>query len=284
MVTGANAGIGKETALALAQQGATVVMVSRNREKGEAARTQIIAATGNNEVHLLLADFSSQKSIEAMVTEFRDRFDRLNILVNNAGVFMNERRENVDGLELTFATNHLGYFITTLLLWNDLLAGAPARVINVSSDAHRQAKIDFDTLKTQKKYRGFQVYSQSKLANVLFTYELDRRLNGADITVNALHPGFVATNFGRNNKGIVGFVMKTFVPWVALSETEGAKTSVYLATSGEVARISGQYFVKCAPVRSSRESYNQEAAEKLWAMSEELTGLTLPTPLVELAQ
>lgn len=284
MVTGANAGIGKETALGLARQGATVVMVARNPEKGEAARSQIMTTTGNSNIHLLTADMSSQRSIENMVHDFREKFDRLNVLVNNAGVYLTKREENADGLELTFATNHLGYFITTLLLWDFLRAGAPARVINVSSDAHRQAKLDFDDLQSRKKYRGFQAYSRSKLANVLFTYELNKRRMGADITINALHPGFVASNFGRNNRGVVGLFMNTVVPWIALTEAEGAATSIYLATSDEVAGKSGHYYAKCAPVKSSAESYNVKSAERLWAESEAITGLTWPVPLAQTAE
>lgn len=279
MVTGANAGIGKETVIGLARQSATVVMVARNPEKGEAARAQIIASTGNNNIHLLIADMSSRQSIENMVLDFRARFDRLNVLVNNAGVFLMNREESAERLELTFATNHLGYFITTLLLWDSLRAGSPSRVINVSSDAHRQAKLNFDDLQNRKHYRGFQAYSQSKLANVLFTYELNRRREGAGITVNALHPGFVASNFGRNNAGMVGFAMKKIVPWIARSEAEGATTPLYLATSEEVAEISGKYYVKCAPVHSSAASYDLKTAEQLWTVSEAITGLSLPTPL-----
>lgn len=279
MVTGANAGIGKETVIGLARQGATVVMVARNAEKGEAARAQIIASTGNTNIHLLIADMSSRQSIEHMVLEFRSRFNRLNVLVNNAGVFLMNREESAEGLELTFATNHLGYFITTLLLWDSLRAGSPSRVINVSSDAHRQAKLNFDDLQNRKNYRGFQAYSQSKLANVLFTYELNRRREGAEITVNALHPGFVASNFGRNNRGMVGFAMKKIVPWIARSEAEGATTPIYLATSEEVAGKSGKYYVKCAPVRSSAASYDMKTAEQLWTISEAITGLSFPTPL-----
>lgn len=279
MVTGANAGIGKETALELARRGATVVMVARNKEKGEAARAEIIEATQNESVDLLIADMSSQESIVTMVAEFHTRYDRLHVLVNNAGVFLSERLETAGGLEMTFATNHLGYYIPTMLLWNDLLAGAPARVINVSSDAHRGAALNFDDLQHRKKYQGFGTYGQSKLANVLFTYELHRRRGDAAVTINALHPGFIASNFGRNNRGVIGLVMKTVVPWVAGSPVQGAATSIYLATSDEVAEVSGKYFVKCAPVSSSKESYNRESAIKLWEISEQLTGLTLPTAL-----
>lgn len=281
LVTGANAGIGKETALELARLGATVVMVCRNRDRGETARTEIIRMTGNESVELLLADLSSPLSIRAMVEEFTARFDRLNVLVNNAGVFLTERFETAEGLEMTFATNHLGYYLPTVLLWEKLLAGAPARVINVSSDAHRGAKLNFDDLQNNKRYSGFRVYSQSKLANLLFTYELNRRRNGADITVNALHPGFVASNFGRNNRGVIGLFMKTIVPFVARSTKDGAATSIYLASSADVATRSGEYFVNRKSVRSSAESYDLENAARLWAVSESMTGVSLPSALAQ---
>lgn len=281
MITGANAGIGKETAMELARRQATVVMVARNQEKGEIARSEIVASTGNEDVHLLLADLSSQEEIRKLADEFKKRFNRLNVLVNNAGVFLWDRQESADGLEMTFATNHLGYYLTTLLLWDRLLAGAPARVVNVSSDAHLSAKLNFEDLQNERTYSGFRVYAQSKLANVLFTYELDRRRNGADVTVNALHPGFIASNFGRNNGGVVGFFMRNVTPWFARSPAQGAETSLYLATSDEVAGRSGLYFANSAEKRSSRESYNLETAGHLWAESERLTGVTLPESLVQ---
>lgn len=281
MITGANAGIGKETAMELARRQATVVMVARNQEKGEIARSEIVAATGNEDVHLLLADLSSQEEIRKLADEFKKRFNRLNVLVNNAGVFLWDRQESADGLEMTFATNHLGYYLTTLLLWDRLLAGAPARVVNVSSDAHLSAKLNFEDLQNERNYSGFRVYAQSKLANVLFTYELDRRRNGADVTVNALHPGFIASNFGRNNGGVVGFFMRNVTPWFARSPAQGAETSLYLATSDEVAGRSGLYFANSTEKRSSSVSYNLKTAGHLWAESERLTGVTLPESLVQ---
>lgn len=276
MVTGANAGIGKQTALELARQGATVVLVARNRERGEAARADIIAKSGNSHVELLQADLSSQDSIHGLSESFKARYDRLNVLVNNAGVYLSRREESIDGLEMTFAVNHIGYFLTTLLLWDRLVAGAPARVVNVSSDAHRRARLDFDDLQNRRRYSGFRVYSQSKLANVLFTYELDRRRGDANVTINALHPGFVASNFGTNNSGIVGLVMKRLVPLVAKTVEEGADTSVYLASSLDVNHVSGQYFTDSKAVRSSPASYDRQAAERLWSISESLTAAHLP--------
>ncbi len=180
LITGANAGIGQQTALELAQMGATVVIVARDPQRGEAARAAIATTTGNPRVELLQADFASPPSIHAMATSFAARYDRLDVLVNNAGVYLTGRETTADGLERTFAVNHLGYFMTTLLLWPSLLAAPSARVINLSSDAHRQAKLNFDDLQNERKYAGFRAYAQSKLANVLFTYERDRRARDVD--------------------------------------------------------------------------------------------------------
>ena len=276
LITGANAGIGQQTALELAQLGATVVIVARDPQRGETARAAIAAATGNTRVDLLQADFAVPDSIRAMTAAFAARYDRLDVLVNNAGVYLTGREETAEGLERTFAVNHLGYFMTTLLLWDSLLAAPAARVINLSSDAHRQAKINFDDLQNKRKYAGFSAYGQSKLANVLFTYELDRRRGDAPVTVNAVHPGFVASNFGRNNRGLVGLAMTRIVPLFAKSVAEGAATSVYLASSPEVAGVSGRYFSDCRAVKSAPQSYARAAAERLWAVSEELTGVRLP--------
>lgn len=276
MVTGATAGIGKQTALELAKQGATVILVARDRERGEATRAEVAAIAANSSVDLLLADFADPASIRAMADTFKSRYDHLNVLVNNAGVYMTQRRETADGLEMMFAVNHLGYFMTTLLLWDCLLAGGPARVVNVSSDAHRRGRIDFDDLQSARRFSGFGVYANTKLANLLFTYELDRRRGAADVTVNALHPGFVATNFGRNNSGVVGWAMSHLVPRFAKTAEEGAQTSIYLALSPAVSGASGRYFVDCKPVQSSAASQDRSAAARLWAVSEELTGVRLP--------
>ncbi len=276
LITGANAGIGQQTALELAQMGATVLIVARDPQRGEAARAAIAATTGNPRVELLQADFAAPDSIRDMAAAFAARYDRLDVLVNNAGVYLTGREETAEGLERTFAVNHLGYFMTTLLLWDSLLAAPAARVINLSSDAHRQAKLNFDDLQNRRKFAGFRAYSQSKLANVLFTYELDRRRGDAAVTVNAVHPGFVASNFGRNNRGLVGLAMTRLVPLFAKSVAEGAATSVYLASSPEVAGVSGRYFSNCRAVNSAPQSYDRAAAQRLWAVSEELTGVRLP--------
>jgi NAD(P)-dependent dehydrogenase (short-subunit alcohol dehydrogenase family) len=276
MVTGANAGIGKQTAAELARRGAHVVMVARSRERGEIARADIISLTGNNRVDLLVADLSSQAAIRAMVAEFKGAYERLDVLVNNAGAFFQQRQESIDGIEMTFALNHLGYFLPTVLLWDMLSAGEPARVVNVSSDAHRNARINFNDLQSKRWYQGFRAYGQSKLANVLFTYELNRRRGGAAVAINAVHPGFVASNFGKNNSGVVGLFMKPLFGLFGRSVEEGAATSVYLAVAAEVEGFSGGYFVDRQAVKSSPLSYDQAVAQKLWDVSEELTNTRLP--------
>lgn len=274
LVTGANAGIGRATALELARQGAQVVMVCRSRERGEAAQAEIIQASGNQAVDLLLADLSSQAEVRRAATEFQSRYDRLHILVNNAGAFFNQRLESADGLEMTFALNHLGYFLLTHLLLEQLRAAAPSRIINVSSDAYKGARLDFSDLQATRRYRGFQAYAASKLANVLFTLELANRLQGTGITANVLHPGFVASNFGLNNRGVMRFGVKLLQRLFAISEEAGAETPLHLATSAEVAGITGKYFVKKKAVPLAGHAQDMVAARKLWQVSEQLTGLT----------
>ncbi len=273
MVTGATDGIGKVTAQALAQQGATVIVVGRSRKKTVATVEEIKRRTGNPSVEYLLADLSVQAEIRRLAEEFKRRHDRLHVLVNNAGGFFMSRQETADGLEMTFALNHLGYFLLTNLLLDVIKASAPARIINVSSAAHENAQMNFEDLQGERKYSGWQAYGQSKLANLLFTYELARRLEGTGVTVNALHPGFVATNFGANNYGIVGRIMKRIVNLRGISPEEGADTSIYLATSPEVEGITGKYFVKRRAVPSSPASYDEDAARRLWEVSAEMTGL-----------
>ncbi|MBX2996984.1 MAG: SDR family oxidoreductase [Caldilineaceae bacterium] len=278
MVTGANSGIGKITALALAKRGATVVMVCRSRERGESAQREVVAESGNDKVDLLLADLSSMASARAMVDAFKAKYDRLNVLVNNAGALFAERQESVDGLEMTFALNHMGYFLPTVLLLDTLKASAPARIINVSSGAHRAGRVDFDDLQSQRKYSSFPVYAKSKLENVLFTVELARRLEGTGVTVNALHPGFVRTNFGGNStgNGIVTLLFRLFVKFFAISPDKGAETSIYLATSPDVEGVTGQYFDKKKAAEPASQAKNMETARRLWQESERLAGLSAP--------
>ena len=274
MVTGANAGIGKITAQELARMGAHVVMVARSRERGEVALAEIKSATGSSQIDLLLADLSSQESIRQLATDFQARYDKLHVLVNNAGAVFLKRQESADRLEMTFALNHLGYFLLTNLLLDMIKASAPARIVNVSSMAHQQGQIDFADLQNQKSYQGFQVYSQSKLANLLFTYELARRLEGSGVTVNALHPGFVASNFAKNN-GFIARLAMNLAKLLRIAQTtdKGAETSIYLASSPEAALVSGKYFDEKKAIRSSHASYNEADARQLWQVSKQMTGL-----------
>lgn len=272
MVTGANAGIGKVTALELARMGATVVMVCRNREKGEAAAAEIMSTTGNRSVHLLVGDLSSQKEVHDLAAQFKESFDSLHVLVNNAGGLVPTRQLSADGIEKTFATNHLGYFLLTSLLLDVLVKSAPSRIVNVSSDLHRLARLDFDNLQGERKYAQFQAYALSKLANVLFTYELARRLDRKRVTVNCVHPGGVNSNF-YNNSGTGLRFFSTFFGWTMRSPEKGAETVVYLASSPEVEGVTGKYFKDRKTVSSSKLSMDRENARRLWEVSEEMVKL-----------
>jgi NAD(P)-dependent dehydrogenase (short-subunit alcohol dehydrogenase family) len=272
LVTGATAGMGAVTARALAQRDATVILVGRNPAKGAATVEQMRQQTGNPAVEFMLADLSVQGDVRQLAQQFKARYPRLDVLVNNAGATFGQRRETVDGLEMTLALNHLACFLLTNLLLDALQAGAPARVVNVSSFAHKLARINFDDLQGRRRYVGWQAYGRSKLANVLFTYELARRQAGAGVTANALDPGLVATDFGLRDTGIVR-PSKRLLNLFALSPEEGAQTSIYLAASPEAAGVTGKYFVKCRAVSSSKASYDQIAAARLWRISAELTGL-----------
>jgi NAD(P)-dependent dehydrogenase (short-subunit alcohol dehydrogenase family) len=281
MVTGANSGIGKATALGLAQMGANVVMVARDRARGEVAQNEVKAKSGNNSVDLLVADLSSQESIRKLVENFKQHYKQLHVLINNAGVFMLTRRETVDGLEVTFAVNYLAPFLLTNLLLDVLKASVPARIVNVSSEAHENGYIKMDDLQTKKNYRAFRAYGQSKLALVMFTYELARRLQGTGVTANCLHPGFVATNIGQS--GVVPVarpVAKFVLSLLGISPEEGAKTSIYLATSTDVEDVTGKYFVKSVISRSAPISYDESLQRQLWDESAKLVKL----PVDELLQ
>ena len=279
IVTGGNNGIGLQTAVGLARLGATVVITARNRAKGEAALTEIKKSSDNDNVELLLADFASLASIRGFVEEFKMNHDRLDVLVNNAGGINTSRSETLDGFETTFGVNHLGYFLVTSLLLDLLKASAPARIVSVSSRAHLRPKgMNFDDLNAEKNYGGLgmAVYGESKLANVLFTYELARRLEGSGVTANCLHPGVVRSGFGQNNGGFISFAFKSFYTLltpVTKSNAQGAKTSIYLASSPEVEGVTGKYFADSKETPSSPASHDEEAAKRLWEISEQMTGL-----------
>jgi NAD(P)-dependent dehydrogenase (short-subunit alcohol dehydrogenase family) len=262
MVTGASAGLGRATAFALARTGASLTLVCRDRSRGEKTVDEIRRETGNAAVNLMLADLSAQKSIRKLASDFLARGEPLDILVNNAGVFNLKRSVTEDNIETVFAVNHLSYFMLTLLLLARLKQGARARIVNVASEAHRSGTIDFDDLEGARSYRPMRIYGRSKLANILFTYELARRLEGTDVIVNCLHPGGVATGLGLNNGAIARLLARLIHPFLRTPE-EGARTQVYLASSPEVEGISGAYFVDCKPAKSSPESYDTSVARRL---------------------
>jgi NAD(P)-dependent dehydrogenase (short-subunit alcohol dehydrogenase family) len=265
LVTGANSGIGKETALALAEMKANVVMVCRNKEKGEAARGEIENKTGNASVDLLLCDLSSLADVRTLAAEIRNRYGKLNVLVNNAGLFSFSGK-TAEGFEKTFAVDYLAPFLLTNLLLDLLKAGAPSRVVNVSSVGHFSGHIDLDAIQKGSIPAGWGGYGNAKLALVMFTYELARRLQGTGVTANCLHPGGVATSIWKIPPALVRPFMK--------SAREGAETSVYLATAPEVVNVSGEYFEDEAPKKSSEESYDEKKALALWDVTSKLVGLS----------
>jgi NAD(P)-dependent dehydrogenase (short-subunit alcohol dehydrogenase family) len=271
LVTGATSGIGAAAAEELATLGATVLVAGRDAERAAATVERIRQRTGGA-AEYLLADLSSQQEVRRLAEAVCARHERLHVLVNNAGAVFTERRLSPDGLELTFALNHLAYFLLTGLLLDTLQASAPARIVNVASDAHQAATIDFDDLQAERGYSGFRVYGRSKLANLLFTYELARRLEGTGVTVNALHPGLVASRFATNLGGLARRLHPLARPFM-LSPAQGARTIVYLASSPEVQGVTGRYFVSERDTTSSKASYDRAAAERLWQVSATLVGL-----------
>jgi len=274
VVTGATSGIGYVTARELARQGATVTVVGRNRDRTARCVAQIRQETGSEAVDSLLADLSSMTQVRALAEAVKARHTRLDVLVNNAGAIFLTRHTTVDGYEMTFALNHLAPFLLTNLLLDRLKASVPARIVTTASVAHTGAKIAFDDPNFQHSfYNAWSAYSQSKLANIMFTYELARRLEGTGVTANAFHPGVVASGFAHN--GPLLSVAMTLARPMMVSAEEGAKTAIYVASSPAVEGVTGQYFTKEHPVRSSKESYNTESQRRLWEVSEELTGVRL---------
>jgi NAD(P)-dependent dehydrogenase (short-subunit alcohol dehydrogenase family) len=273
IVTGGNSGIGFATAEALASAGATTVVTARDEAKGTAAVRDIVARSGNPEVSLVTFDLGSLASVRQGAATLLERCGRIDVLINNAGLVLSDRHESLDGYEMTFAVNHLGPFLLTSLLLDRVTASAPARIVNVASSAHNQARkgMPFDDLQSTKRYRAMRVYGESKLANILFTKELARRLEGTGVTVNAVHPGTVATGYGRDGdtRGVFAFGLKIIKPFV-LSPEKGARTSVYVASSPEVDGVTGQYFAKCRLTTPTKAAQDAAAATRLWDVSEEL--------------
>lgn len=273
VITGANSGIGRESARLLAGDGATVVMVARNADRGREAVEAVRASTGNPNVHLELLDLASLASTRRGAEAILARFPRIDVLMNNAGLVLSERTVTEDGLEATFQINHLGHFLLTALLREALVAAAPARVINVASLAHRAATrgLDFEDLQSERRYRFFDVYAKSKLANLLFTRELARRLEGTGVTANGLHPGTIASGFARDGdaKGLFGFLVKVGAPLLTTPE-KGADTQTWLARAPEVAEVTGEYFVRRRVRRPSAHARDDAAAARLWEASERL--------------
>ncbi len=280
VITGATSGIGAVTARELARLGATVIVVGRHAERCARQVARIESEIPGARAQALVADLSSQAEIRRLARSLAGHYGRLDVLVNNAGAFLRGRRQvSVDGVEMTFALNHLSYFMLTLLVMELLTRSPSARVVNVSSVAHERQRLDLEDPQERKSYDGFRAYGRSKLANLLFTYELARRLAGTRVTANALHPGAVASNLGGNNGWINGWLrakvrnVKNLMNGRMVTPERGARTSIYLASSPEVEGVSGRYFQDCRELRSSQASYDEATARSLWRISEDLTGV-----------
>ncbi len=269
LITGATSGIGKETAKVLAAKGAIVVLPIRDSLKGDILKDEILEQTPDAKIELMHCNLASFDSIRSFVKEFKSKHDKLHLLVNNAGIWETKRNLSEDGVEMNFAVNHLASFLLTHLLLDTIKKSAPARIINVSSEAHRNGKINFADLEFEKSFSSFKSYSQSKLANILFTKKLSQQLKDTGVTVNCLHPGVVSTGLFEKMPGLFTTVMKPFM----LTPTKGAETSIYLATSPEVEKITGEYFVKKKPKKPATVALRQDVANKLWEVSEKYVGL-----------
>ncbi|HSO23530.1 MAG TPA: SDR family oxidoreductase [Chondromyces sp.] len=273
LVTGASSGIGTEIARGLARRGATVVMVARDRARGEAARDDVMRTTGNDAVELTLCDLASQRQVRELAAAMVGRYPVLHVLVHNAGLILGSRVLTEDGLETTFAVNHLAPFLLTELLREPLEAAGSARVVTVASEAHRGAEIDLDDPSAERGYSSWRAYAQSKLANILFTRELARRTQGSGIVASCLHPGVVRSGFGRQGSLLVRAWFKIVGP-LLLSAEKGADTAVWLASSPEAEAAGGGYYIRRSPARPSRAARDAESARRLWGLSERLTGLS----------
>ncbi len=269
LITGASTGIGLQSAVGLAKLGAKVVIVGRDQGRTAKAVELVKSQTGNQAISYLLADLSSLKDVRKLAQEFKDKHKKLDVLLNNAGAIFLTRKVSVDGYEMSLALNHLNYFLLTSLLLDMIKAGPSGRIVNVASSAHYRGHVNFDDLQSEHGYNGMRVYGMSKLMNVLFTYELARRLQGTNATANCLHPGFVASNFAGNNGWFVRFGMRFMLGRIPVED--GAKCSMYLASSPDVQGVSGKYFnYDLKETRSSDESYDESIARHLWNVSEQL--------------
>lgn len=273
IITGANSGTGKWTCIELAEMDAKVIMLCRNKIRGEEALKEVKEISKNNDIELMICDLGSQDSIRNFCEEFKNKHNRLDILVNNAGVILPGKHETTDGYELQFGVNHLGHFLLTNLLLDLIIKSAPSRIINVASGGHKAGKIHLEDINLEESFNMSKAYAQSKLANVLFTYELSRRLEGQGVTVNTLHPGAVASNIGINRDTGFGKLITGMLKPLFQTPQKGAETAIYLASSKEVEGISGKYFYKKKQAESSKLSHDKELAKKLWDLSEEMVEL-----------
>ncbi|MFV1885307.1 MAG: SDR family oxidoreductase [Balneola sp.] len=273
VITGANSGIGFETARELVRQGAFIVMVCRNEDKAEAAKSELLEENPGSGVDIILCDFASQDEIRKAANTITSSYDKIDLLINNHGFVAASYNETVDGLEETFAVNHIGYFLFTNLLLDQVKAAGKARIINVASDAHKAGKFDPENIQLKENYSNWTAYGNSKLYNILFTIELAERLKGTGVTANCLHPGVIKSNFGSNSTFLVRLFWKIAGPFMK-SNKEGAQTTIYLATADEVEEVNGAYFKNSKVTIPSDQALDKEAAEKLWEISEELCGLT----------
>jgi NAD(P)-dependent dehydrogenase (short-subunit alcohol dehydrogenase family) len=272
VITGGTSGIGQVAAEKLAVMGARIVLIARDKARADATLARIRQRGPGLNHTLHIADLSSMEAVRRVGAEIAAAEPRIDVLINNAGAMFYDRQVTVDGLERTFATNHMAYFILTLALRTSLIAAAPARVINTASDAHRRSKLDFEDLQCERNYRAFTAYGRSKLSNILFTRELARKLAGTGVTANSLHPGVVNTRFADSGHGALYHVFRV-VKTFALTPEKGAETTIYLASAPELAGITGEYFKKCARATPTKEAQDDDAAARLWAESLRIAGM-----------
>jgi len=270
IITGATDGIGKQTALELAKLGYNIGLVGRDQDKGFTVLEEIATATGNDSLKFFKADLSMIRDLDRLANDIKSEYDSIDILINNAGAYFSEYCVTNEKLEMTFALNHLSYFQLTLLLMDSISSGNKGRVINVASSAHFGAKFDLNDIQMKKRYKGWTAYCNSKLMNILFTYEAHKRFRETGVSFNCLHPGFVDTRFGDNNKGLGKNILSIGKKLIAINVIKGASTNVYLASSDEVANLSGRYFDRSRPVKSSKASYSDSKQNSLWSYSEDI--------------